>query len=238
MVSMYRRKRGLGKRRGRRVARRNYIRKARKVPTVHRYKESYIKPQMLVLPGATSSGRIACSMAELQNNSGFNTLYDLFKVTGFKVKLIPRINSNTNYGDNTAPPAGQQYGNNLPMLYIAPNRSPQSSNPLSAGDVLNDDQCRAIRFDKPITLYIRSPKPDVKLYSSADGSLVGSVVGQLNVGSKYQQWFPTAGNGSTQNQYVNMFWYGFRYWIDNTVSNVPLQVETIITEYMLFKEQD
>lgn len=221
-------------RRGRKMIRkRNYIRRGR-ISLVKRYKETYLKPQTLVTPGTTLGGRISCALNELGNVNGFNILYDLFKVTGMKIKLIPKINSNTNFSQD-----GVQLQNNLPMLYIAPNRNPLTPNPTSASDVLNDDQCRAIRFDKPVTLYLANPKPDQILYASADGSSVGRVVGQLNASSsKYQSWYPTAGNNSIQTQYTGMFWYGFRYWVDNGGSSTTLAFDTIVTEYVMFKEQD
>lgn len=195
----------------------------------HWFKELY-QGLSLVGSGATNTGgQITFSLAELTNASSFTALFDLYKITGAKVKIIPRFSTSDAGTTNTSAQMG-----NLPVLYIAPNRDPYVPAPTTISDILNDDGCKVIRLTRPVNLYLRSPKPDVKATSA--GAEVADIPLQFNVGSKWQPWLTTGGNSQVINQ-SGVHHHGFRYLINNECA-FDCVLDTYITLYFCMKEQD
>lgn len=230
------RRRG-GRRPGRKYARlrrRGYARRVLRsaVPVVHKFKE--VAEWNRNTPGArgltcaalsTNSGIMAFKLTDLQNFTSFQALFDLYKITGVKVRIIPNWSSGDVYGAQTNV-AG------FPMLYIAENRDPYVPAPVSNADILNDDGVKIIRVNKPVTMFLRNPKAEIK---DADGS---SLPFQFNSSkAMLQPWLTTGGNGQAIDQSA-LNHFGYRWYLDNTSSNTALSIQVFVTYYFSCKEQD
>lgn len=208
------------------AARRNYrLRPALSV--VHKFKETctWARGPLFAPANSSQPGLMTFQLNDLNNFMSFKGLFDLYKITGVKVKILPRWSS----GDVLASQLGQA---GFPVLHIAENRDPYVPAPSSIADLLNDDGCKSIRMNKPITLFLRNPKAEIK---DADGT---SLPFQFNASAKMlQPWLTTGGNlQSIDQSTVNH--YGFRYWLDNTLCSQPVNVEVYTTLYFSMKEQD
>lgn len=227
-MPLYRRRRVVRKRRVARPMRMlgmSYRRK--RVSTVKSFKECYPYDSTISAPATTLQGGILnFKFSSLTNVASLTALYDLYKITGVKVKIIPRY-TQADLLQNNSIPSGA-----LPILHIAPNRNPYVPAPTSLADVLNDDGVKSILLNKPITLWLKSPKPDI----TTGGETPSPVPMQFGVASKFQPWLTTGGNGQLQNQ-SGVPHYGFRWALDNQAS-VPCEAQVFITLYFKMKEQD
>lgn len=216
-----------------------YVRRGRwvssKVPKVHRVKEMYnyaknpYLGQSVAAPALSmSKGIITGRLADLSNFASFQGIFDLYKITGMKVKMIPRWNSAE---------AGA-IGSRLPTLYIAPNRDPYVTAPLSIDDILNDDMVKVIPLRGPLNFYLRSPKAALLTQPAEEGDPVQLMPLQFNVGNKYQPWLTTGGVGHQIADQSVFDHFGYRWLLDNTQNSVDITVDTYITLYISFKEQD
>lgn len=163
-------------------------------------------------------------MASLVNIVNLRGLFDLYKITGFKVTFIPTHNvSDFSAGG----------GSGIPMLYVAPNRDPYVPAPTTVGDILNDDGVKIVRFTKPFSYYIKNPKPDIL---DKNGN---SLPWQLNsTFSMLQPWLTTGGNLQTVDQ-STVKHYGLRWFVDNVYNTAqPFTFKTHIKLYVSCKEQD
>lgn len=210
--------------RARLMAFRRRVVRARGGPLVHRFKEWYDGGGITV-GAATSQGFVlSTQIASLVNWSGYKGLFDLYKITGMKFTLIPSHNV-SDFSAGT--------GSGTPMLYIAPNRDPYVPSPTSVGDILNDDGVKIIRFTKPVSFYLKNPKPDI-----LDGDSK-SIPWQFNSSNTaLQPWLTTGGNLQTVTQEFIKH-YGFRYFVDNTINTAqPFTFTTYVKLYFSMKEQD
>lgn len=227
-MPLYRRRRVVRKRRVARPMRMlgmSYRRK--RVTSVKSFKETYAYPSTIFAPATTLGvGIINFKISSLVNFSNLAGLYDLYKITGAKVKIIPRY-TQASLLENNAIPSGA-----LPVLHIAPNRNPYVPPPTTLGDVLNDDGVKSILLNKPVTLWLKAPKPDI----TTGGETPTPVPMQFGVSSKYQPWLTTGGNGQLQDQ-SGVPHYGFRWALDNQAS-VPADAQIFVTLYFKMKEQD
>lgn len=223
-------------RRRRRVLRRRPVKafgRVVRVPTaltkkVHWFKEMCQLTSM-VGPAATpaASGWLSFKLNDLQNAGSFKLLFDLYKLTGVKLKIVPRMNTSDAIGTN----AGGSMGN-LPVLYIAPNRDAYVPAPISIGDILNDDGCKVIRLTKPVNLYIKSPKAVI-----TDNSDQKNIVPfQFGTGRAFQPWLTTGGNSQIIDQ-SDVPHYGFR-WVINNQAGSDVVLDVYATYYFAMKEQD
>lgn len=225
----YRRRRGL--RKGARMGRVAPFKGI--LPGVHRFKELAQLTSLSAGVAATSAGVITFQLTDLFNVASFKNLFDLYKITGVRLKIVPQFNV-SQFPVGGVAPAGPEL---LPMLYIAENRDPFVPAPTGAGDVLNDDGCKVIRLSRPINMYLGNPKPLI-LDTSPDGTITTQASWQFNSSSKaLQPWLPTGGNGQTKDA-SSWKHYGFRYWIDNTQSTVPVTLLVYATYYFSMKEAD
>lgn len=208
----------------RRVVRRMY--RPRAAPKVHKFKE--------MCPAAAGgwsagtgvgSGVQTVALADLTNINSLKGMFDLYKITGYKVKLIPRFNQS----EVTAPPNASVQAGNLPVLYLAPNRNGSVPAPTSIADILNDDGCKIVRLDRPTSMYVKAPKP---LITFASGE---QLPGQYGVSSKWQPWFSTGGNGS--NDQTGLPHHGIRWLISNP-GPLTVVIDCYVTLYFQMKEQD
>lgn len=217
-----------------RSARMNYMSKLRrynKLPSVYRFKEKCQLIDYMVPAGATGSGPGVLAgvqsfkMSDIFNFTNFQNLFDLYKITGVKLLIVPEFNMSdiAFAGTSSGTPGGQ-----LPLLYISPNRDPYVPAPASVLDILNDDGVKIIRATKPITLNIKFPKPQVLDSGGQDVPM------QFNVGT--QPWLTTGGNSQTINQ-SSVKHFGFRYWIENNAANI-VNFRVFATYYFVMKEQD
>lgn len=228
MVKRYRRAR-----RGRRSVMRKRVRGGKRllVPRmfgVHRFKETCQLAQLTAAASGTNSGTITFSLTDLFNIASFKNLFDLFKITGVKIKLVPQFNVAT--ADTSATP--------LPMIYVAENRSPFVPAPTSVGDILNDDGVKVIRGGRIVSMYLKNPKCLI-LDTSPDGTITTQASWQLNSSSNaLQPWLPTGGNGQAKDA-TSWKHYGYRYLIDNTQNtHSPVSWNVFATYYFSMKEQD
>lgn len=232
MVRRYRKRGGLRRRGGKRYLgarrRRGGVRVLAK--KTHWFKEMCQVTSITAPPSGNGSGIMTFKLNDLTNAASFKNLFDLYKLTGVKVKIVPR--QSVSDQSSTANAIGQS--GTLPMLYIAENRDPYVPAPVGVGDILNDDGVKVIRMSKPINLYIRSPK--ARLYAGlATGSL--DIPLQFNVGSKWQPWLCTGGNGAVVDQ-SNVEHFGFRWLINNGVGYFEQVFDVYATYYFAMKEQD
>lgn len=194
--------------------------------SVHWFKEM---AQTHSLTGSTgnSTGQMTFALSDLQNIPSIQNLFDLYKITGVKVKIIPRFN----VSDVNAPLNVSGQMGTLPVLYIAPNRDPYVPAPTGIGDILNDDGCKVIRLTKPVNLFLKSPKALITLPGGTP-----SLPLQFNVGSKWQPWLTTGGGGQTIDQSA-VSHFGYR-WVINNPSSVECVLDVYTTYYFCCKEQD
>lgn len=218
-----------GRKRKLRVGRRwrsamSRVRLARGLGGVHRFKEWYDGGTITLAAGTTQGYTLTTQAASLGNWGSYRGLFDLYKITGMKLTLVPTHNS-SDYSAGV--------GSGIPMLYIAPNRDPFTPAPLSVPDILNDDGVKIIRFTKPVSFYLKNPKADIQ---DASGS---SVPMQFNASSKaLQPWLTTGGNNQTIAQ-DTLKHYGFRYFVDNVINTAqPFQWAVYVKLYFSMKEQD
>lgn len=217
------RRRGYGVMRKRRAGARSALQKK-----VHWFKEMYQSTSLVGNSNSFTAGVWNCNLNELQNAASFKSMFDLYKITGVKLKIIPRFNVD----QVTSLNVNGQLGN-LPVLYIAPNRDPYVPLPGSLGDILNDDGCKVIRLTRPINLYLKAPKPKLVTAGSAGDQ---DIPLQFNIGSKWQPWLTTGGNSQTIDQ-SSINHYGYRYMISNETS-ADCVLDVYATLYFCCKEQD
>jgi len=154
-------------------------------------------------------------------------MFDLYKITGVKIKVVPRY-VNADVLQNNAIPSGA-----LPLLHIAPNRDPYVPAATSVADLLNDDGCKTLLLNRPYTFWLKNPKPDI--LTGGENQLPIPI--QFNSSSKaLQPWLTTGGNGQLIDQ-SGVPHYGFRTIVDNQAS-VPVEAQVFVTLYFCGKEQD
>lgn len=200
------------------------VRRARGAPLVHKFKEMYDGGWTTVPATSISNSVLSTQIASLTNFPSLQSMFDLYKITGMKVTFIPSHNvSDISAGAGTG----------IPMLYVAPNRDPYVPAPASVADILNDDGCKAIRFTKPVSFYVKNPKG--LILDSAGNSLPF----QFDSSKAYlQPWLTTGGNSQTINQ-STVKHYGLRYLLDNTLNTAqPFVFQVIVKLYFSCKEQD
>lgn len=230
MAKIYRkrnyRRRGLAKR-ARRSGKGAVIASLPRFTGVHRFKEmcGWSGNPMNAAANSSNSGLMAFKLNDLANIISFRGLFDLYKITGVKVKIIPRFT-------NVDPLAASTGAAGLPMLYIAEQRNPYVPAPTAVSDILNDDGCKVIRLTRPVNLYIKNPKPEI--FDTSGNSLPF----QFNSSNKaLQPWLTTGGNAQAVDQStVNHF--GYRWLLDNTLCTGQCSLEVYTTYYFSMKEQD
>lgn len=190
---------------------------------VHRFKETCELTQWSAAAGSTQFGVQSYKLNDIFNAGQFKNLFDLYKITGVKLTVIPRYDTASVAEASNGPTL-----NPLPMLYVAPNRSPWSTAPTSVQDILNDDGCRIMTLDKKLTFWLRAPGPRL-----VDGAGVGVPI-QFNTNVK--PWLTTGGNGQDADQ-SGVQYYGHRYAISN-LGSAGIYADVYATYYMTFKEQD
>lgn len=194
---------------------------------VHTFKECFPYPSTISAAGLTAQGGItSVNFNMITNAANLKGTFDLYRITGMKLKIMPRYN-NADVLQNGALPAGA-----LPLLHIAPNRDPYVPTPTTVADVLNDDGVRTYRLDKPVSLYLKSPKPDLR---TGDESQL-AIPFQFGASRKFQPWLTTGGNAQLVDQ-SGINHYGFRWVMDNT-ADIPVSAQVFVTLYFQMKEQD
>lgn len=207
----------------------------RRVKITHHFKEICQLSQITAAGTATTSGVISWNLNQLTNNASFKNLFDLYKITGVKLKMLYRHNVS-----DSGEPAGI---GEIPVMYMAPNRDPFVPPPTTVGDILNDDGVKIFRCDAfkgKGGLYLKSPKPDMSSAVTVGGVPSGGLVTtqwNYGTGSKFQPWLTTGGNGQALDQ-SGVSHYGYRYFFDNSQSTQTQTVYVYATLYFSMKEQD
>lgn len=193
---------------------------------VHRFKETCLWSGTISAPNNnTNQGLMTFTLNDLVNVASFKALFDLYKITGVKVRIVPRWSS----GDVLAAQLGQA---GFPMLYMAENRDPYVPAPTSVGDILNDDGVKIMRLNRPYSMYLKNPKPEIR---DANGV---SLPFQFNSSSKaLQPWLTTGGNAQSVDQSIVPH-SGYRWYLDNTLCSQPVTFQVYTTYYFTMKEQD
>lgn len=213
-----------------RMAMRRIRRKAYNTKVYH-FKEPYLAgagtatPVINVPSLSGSGGQLTFQLASLTNIASYKNLFDLYKINKVQVKIIPYANVTEN---NQLATGGPNQGA-LPVMYIAPNRDYWIGSPTSAADVMNDDGVRVIRLDKPTTLTLTAPRPNVL---GGDGTTINYGILPNRVG----QWLSTGGNGAKVDQSTTTY-YSFRWWCDN-FNSTSFTPQVIVTLFFSMKERD
>lgn len=211
--------------------RRRFIRRRGpgRAPNVHVFKEMYKLGTLGSGAAAFTAGVLAPKgISELTNAGSVINMFDLYKITGAKFKIIPRY--------DTAE-VGTGAVSSLPLIYLATNRDPFTPPAASVADILNDDTCRAYRLNRPISWYVKAPKPDMSSTFTIDGTLYTVPHNwQLGVSTKYQPWLTTGGGNQTLDQSA-LAHYGLRWGVDNS-NNFPVDADVYCTLYFQCKEQN
>lgn len=192
-----------------------------KPPSVYRFSEKCMSPITISAPPSAVGGGITWGqMDELLNIGSFRNLFDLYKITAMELTVLPAANSADVNGTTGF----------LPYLYIAPNRNPTVPAPTGIADILNDDQVKVVRLDRPHTFKLAYPKPRL-----ADETGTG-VPFQFAPTSGGQPWLSTGGNGGVDQTSVPH--YGFRWAVDNSLNPGDFKAPVVITLHFELKEQD
>lgn len=193
------------------------------VPGVHRFKETCELTQWSCAAGSTQFGVQTYKLNDIFNAGQFKNLFDLYKITGVKLTIIPRW-TDASVGEASNGPTV----NSLPMLYVAPNRSPWSTAPTSVQDILNDDGVRIMTLNKKVSFYLPAPSPRI-----LDGASNGV---PLQFNTKIKPWLTTGGNAQDVDQ-SGVNYYCHRWAISN-LGTAGINADVFATYYMIFKEQD
>lgn len=217
-----------------RAFKRRYVRKGKwtvaRAPKVHYFKEMTQLTSLGVGAGGMQGFNITYKASDLTNWPNFKNMFDLYKLTGVKLRIIPL--GSTSDVNNGYPNTAGQVGS-LPMLYVAPNRDPYTPVPATVADILNDDGCRIIRLEKPVKFYLKSPKPQLQTVGEGGGQEIPL---QLGTRSSQQFWLTTGGNSQVVDQSAVPH-FGHRVYLVNNAS-APISVQVYATYYFCLKEQD
>lgn len=197
-------------------------------PTVHKFKEvcELTGAFNISAPaGGNGYGLMSFKLNDLTNASNFKSMFDLYRITGVKLRILPAFDNSDLI--NQGGLAGAALS--IPKLILAPNRSPWSVPPVSVADVLNDDGVKTYQASREIKVYINNPAPRL-----VDGAGTGMPI-QTSL-SKF--WLSTGGNGQLVDQ-SSVEYYGVRWALDNGASTIgTANYKVYATYYFKLKEQD
>lgn len=201
----------------------------RYMPPVARFTESY-GTTVIIAPDQDAGGIFTGQLSQLANLAHYQGLYDLYRITGMKVTVLPRWS-----GSDIAKVdggGGAITGQNLPLFYIAPNRATSLAAPASSTDILNDDGVKYFPLKGKRSFYLSFPKAPIQ-------QTIGEALLTINqvFPNRIQPWLATGGGTGGADQSALQH-YGFR-WVMNTYgtpNTVNLQVVT--TLYFQMKERD
>lgn len=212
------------RRAARRRARGGVLRRAIGSPKVYRFVEKCKLTDWSVAATATQGGIQTYKLNDLFNNPNYKGLFDLYKITKVKLLIVPQFDTASVADSNNGPVIS-----NLPMLYVAPNRSPWAVAPPVLQDALNDDGCQIIRLEKPVSMTLNAPAPRL-----LDGAGTGMPI-QTNTNTKL--WLSTGGNGQIVDQ-SGIEYYGHRWFLDNSANTAGFSLQIFATYYFTMKELD
>lgn len=194
----------------------------------HWFKETCQITSIDAPAAGNNAGVMTFRLTDLNNANNYRQLFDLYKITGVKIKIVPKVNSS----DATVVSNANTQSGTLPMLYIAPNRDPYVPAPGGVADILNDDGVKIIRMTRPVNLYLKAPKALI-----FGGNGLESIPLQFNVGSKWQPWLTTGGNTQSVDQ-SGLQHFGYRWYINNGVGHFDQVFDVYATYYFAMKELD
>lgn len=195
------------------------------VSGTHSFKETCELTSWSASATSTAYGLQTYKLNDILNASQFKSIFDLYKITGVKLTIVPQW-SETSPLDAMAGIGGVV--NALPMLHVAPNRSPWSIAPVSVSDILNDDGVKSYALKNKVSFYLKSPSPRL-----LDGASVGVPV-QTNINTRL--WLTTGGNGQLVDQ-SGVEYFGHRFAIENP-NSFGVFIKVYATYYFKMKEMD
>lgn len=213
----------------RKMIRRTYRLRIGKYPSIHKFKEMCQLADIGAAAGSTyGAGVITFKLSDLTNVPSLRNLFDLYKITYVKLKLIPQFTEVPTQGSTIA----SQF---LPTIAIAPNRDVYIGQPGSMADILNDDGCKVYQCNRQINLNLKMPKPSLSTYNE-DQSVKDLIPIQGSLLTNF--WLSTGGNAAKIDQ-ENVPHFGFRFYIDNNnAAGQSVTFKVYATYYLSFKEQD
>lgn len=204
-----------------------------RTPLVHKFKEWVQLPDLTASAGSLGNGILSPAINLLNNWPSYGALFDLYKVVGIKFKFLPQWNQA--FAGNGLAPGGT--GNaSLPMMYLEVNHDPWAPAPVSVADILNTDNLRTYRLEKPFSVYVKAPVPKIT-WVDASG-VEGEQALIMNNNARSRQWL-TTGGGSAKVDQSGSPHYGIRYTIDNQYNTaLNCQFKVFACFYFIMKEQD
>jgi len=113
-------------------------------------------------------GVMKFQLDDVINPTDFTTLYDRYKITGVKLTFIPL----SNQGYAGASSTGNQSSATLATMAYSIDYD-DSSIPASSLEILEKMDCRIKRLDKPVSIYIKSPKVSTTVNSESGNVSAG-----------------------------------------------------------------
>jgi len=153
-------------RRNRRPAKGRWANRARQVQNkqpVHYFKRSVYIQSAVVAAGANNYFAAAYALNSIPNHAEFTALYDQYKITGVKVKYLPRGNS-----------SDVNSGNQLSSLFTVIDTD-DSQVPTSIDQLTQYQSVKMCRSSQSLTRYW---KPKFNL--AAVNTILGGTVGKMN----------------------------------------------------------
>lgn len=196
---------------------------------VHFFKEKCPLADWACASNTIATGTQVYKIADLTNFApAYKPLFDLYKLLRVKITIFPKFNVSSAEYQNPAGNAGS-----IPLLAVAPNRSPYVPPPANWADILNDDGVRVMRLDKPRSFVLSYPKPAL---TTAEPGAPQQYNIPFQFNTKVQPWLATGGNNQTVDQ-SSVPHYSHRWAIWN---EGPYDVAFhIVAEYSFcMKEQD
>lgn len=129
---------------------------------VHYFKRSYYVANGLTAFGANSFNAIAVGLNSVPNHAEFTALYDQYKITGVKIKFLPRGNS-----------SDVSTQNNISSLFTAIDLD-DSQVPTSVDQLLQYQNMKMVRTTQSLVRYWK-PKFNVGTLSTLAGGLSGKM---------------------------------------------------------------
>jgi len=163
-------------------------------------------------------GVMKFQLDDVINSTDFSQLYDRYKITGAKITFVPLCN--TSYGAVSS--TGNSQTGVLPTIITAIDYD-DSTAPSSSMELLEKMDAKTYRLDKPMSIYIRSPKTSSTV--NAESGPVSAAIGRSG-------WLNCA------NDDVNF--RGFKFYVRDmflpSADNLNTIVRIHVKYYLSFKD--
>lgn len=223
---MYRRRRPMRKRMMRR--------KGAKLARITRKRDFHLFKRSVELPsidiqGGGAGGALSFSLGDVPNVAEFQGLFDMYKITGVKLRFRPEYNTfQAPLPDETAGPNPVfQAGNTTSIPQISMVVDYNDANvPLAVSTLEQYTNCMRRMGNKPWSLFLR-PKPRVPVLGA-----LGTTLGNAYMTMKRAPWLDTATSTG-----LTVPHYGVKYWCDAAVNPPTIwgQIRVYAVYYLAMK---